>query len=55
MNWKVIKTEKDYQIALNHLEIIFDAIKGSKEGDELELLTLLINSYEQKGTHKTTS
>lgn len=24
MNWKVIKTEKDYQKALKRLEIIFD-------------------------------
>lgn len=46
MNWKVIKTEKDYQIALKRLEVIFDSKKGSKNGDELELLSLLIDNYE---------
>jgi HTH-type transcriptional regulator/antitoxin HigA len=48
MNWKVIKTEKEYQAALNRLEEIFDAKKGSKNGDELELLSLLIDNYENE-------
>ena len=48
MEWKVIKTEKDYQKAIKRLESIFDAKKGSKEGDELELLTLLIDIYEKE-------
>jgi len=50
MQWKVIKTEKDYQKALKRLELIFDATKNSKEGDELELLSLLIDNYELKKT-----
>ena len=48
MNWKVIKSEKDYQIALRRLEEIFDSKKGSKFGDELELLSLLIDNYEKE-------
>lgn len=48
MNWKVIKTDKDYQIALKRLEVIFDSKKGSKNGDELELLSLLIDNYEKE-------
>ena len=48
MTLKVIKTEKDYQKALKRLEIIFDAKKGSKDGDELELLSLLIDNYEKE-------
>ena len=44
MDWKVIKTEKDYQKALSRLEAIFDAKKNSKLGDELELLSLLIDN-----------
>lgn len=48
MTLKVIKTEKQYQNALKRLELIFDAKKGSKEGDELELLSLLIDSYENE-------
>lgn len=46
MEWKVIKTEKDYQKALKRLETIFDAARNSKEGDELELLSLLIDNFE---------
>lgn len=48
MNWKVIKTEKEYQIALKRLDEIFDTKKGSKNGDELELLSLLIDNYEKE-------
>lgn len=47
MEWKVIKTEKDYQKAIKRLEVIFDSKKGSKNGHELELLTLLIDNYEK--------
>jgi HTH-type transcriptional regulator / antitoxin HigA len=48
MTLKIIKTEKDYQKALKRLEVIFDAKKGSKDGDELELLSLLIDNYEKE-------
>jgi HTH-type transcriptional regulator/antitoxin HigA len=48
MDWKVIKTEKDYKLALKRLELIFDAKKGSKQGDELELLSILIDNYEKE-------
>ena len=48
MEWKLIKTEKDYQKALKRLETIFEAKKGSKDGDELELLSLLIDNYEKE-------
>jgi HTH-type transcriptional regulator/antitoxin HigA len=47
MTTDVIKTDGDYQMALKRLEIIFNAKKGSKEGDELELLSLLIDNYEK--------
>lgn len=48
MEHKVIKTEKEYQKSLSRLEVIFNAKKGTKEGDELELLALLIDKYEQE-------
>lgn len=48
MNVQPIKTEKDYQQALNRLEAIFDAKKETSEGDELELLGVLIDQYENK-------
>jgi HTH-type transcriptional regulator/antitoxin HigA len=47
MNIKPIKTEEDYQNALERLESIFDAKPNSKEGDELEILVLLIDNYEK--------
>jgi HTH-type transcriptional regulator / antitoxin HigA len=46
MEIKPIKTEKDYQNALNKLKVIFDAPLNSKEGDEAEILSLLIENYE---------
>jgi HTH-type transcriptional regulator / antitoxin HigA len=46
MNLKPIKTKKDYQQALARLEVIFDAKKNTKEGDELEILGILIHQYE---------
>ena len=47
MNIKPIKTEEDYQNALERLENIFDAKPNSKDGDELEILVLLIDNYEK--------
>ena len=46
MDIKPIKTENDYNQALERLEIIFDAKKGSPEGDELEVLGILVDQYE---------
>lgn len=48
MNIKPIKTETDYQKALIRLDEIFDAQKGSKKGDELEILSILIDQYEKE-------
>ena len=48
MEWKVIKTEKEYKKALIRLEQIFESTAGSKTGDELELLSLLIENYEKE-------
>jgi HTH-type transcriptional regulator/antitoxin HigA len=48
MTIKPIKTKKDYQQALARLEIIFDASKGSAKGDELEILSMLVDNYEKE-------
>ena len=48
MNIRPIKTELDYDKALERLEIIFDAKKGTKEGDELEILSILIEKFEKE-------
>ena len=38
----------DYQQALERLEIIFEAKRGTNEGDELEILAILIDNYENE-------
>ena len=43
-----IKTEQDYQQALNRLEEIFDAKTDTKDGDELEILGILIEIYDEE-------
>lgn len=48
MTIKPIKTKKDYQNAMNRMETIFDAQPGTPEGDELEVLGILIDKYEQE-------
>ena len=46
MNVKPIRSEQDYREALRRLDEIFDAPTNSEEGDEAEVLTLLIDHYE---------
>ena len=48
MKLKPIKSEKDYQDALLRLEVIFDAPIDTKDGDEAEILSLLIENYENE-------
>ena len=48
MNIAPIRNEKDYQKALEQLELIFDAKKGTEKGDELEILSILIDRYENE-------
>ena len=48
MEIKPIKTGKDYKKALERLEFVFDATPNSKERDEAEILSLLIENYENK-------
>lgn len=48
MVYKVIKTESEYNAALTELETLFDARKGTEEGDKLELLSLLVDNYEKE-------
>lgn len=48
MTVKPIRTKKDYKEALERLEAIFDTKKSSAQGDELEILSILIEKYEDK-------
>lgn len=46
MKPRILKSEKEYQAALAHIESLMDAAPGSPEEDELELFTLLVDQYE---------
>jgi HTH-type transcriptional regulator/antitoxin HigA len=48
MNIKPIRTEEEYQKGLKRLEEIFDANIGTPEGDEADILGLMIDEYENK-------
>jgi len=48
MNISPIRNENDYKKALERLEVIFDAKRGTKKGDELEILAILIDNYENE-------
>jgi len=48
MKIKVIKSEDDYQLALKRLEVIFDSPADSPEGDEAEVLSILIEKFEDE-------
>jgi len=48
MNWKVIKTKKEYATAVKRTMAIFQAEPGTPEADELDLLLVLVKDYEDK-------
>jgi len=48
MNIKPIKTKKDYQKALKRIDNLMDAELGTPEGDELEILAILVERYEEE-------
>lgn len=48
MNFKLIKTEEEYGQALDRLEEIFDAVSGTPESDEADVLALIIEAYESE-------
>jgi len=48
MDIQPIKTEADYEAALARVDELMDAKKDSPEGDELDILATLVESYEGK-------
>ena len=48
MNFKILKTKADYEVALKKIDALFDAKPNTPEGDEFELLSLLIDNYEEE-------
>jgi HTH-type transcriptional regulator/antitoxin HigA len=51
MDIRPIKTEADYQAALKEIERLFDAAPNTREGDRLEVLTTLVEAYEEQKYH----
>ena len=45
---KVIKTTAEHELAIARIEELFTAKPGTPKGDELELLILLVETYEAK-------
>ena len=48
MEIRPIKTEQDYNSAINRIEELWGAKKDTLDGDELDLLVILVESYEMK-------
>ena len=48
MKPKVIKTEAEYSAAVARIEKLMAAKLNTPQGDELELLSLLVHDYEEK-------
>lgn len=45
---KPIRTEADYEAALEEIERLWEAPGGSPEGDKLDVLVTLVEAYEEK-------
>lgn len=48
MNIKPIRTEQDYENTLDRIDQLMDAVPNTAEFDELEILTTLVEVYEEK-------
>ncbi|HZY42128.1 MAG TPA: transcriptional regulator [Anaerolineae bacterium] len=48
MNIKPIRTKADYRAALAEIERLFDAKRGTPEGDRLDVLTTPVEAYEAR-------
>jgi HTH-type transcriptional regulator / antitoxin HigA len=48
MKLKLIKTQKEYKVALKRIEKLMDAKPRTPQGDELELLATLVEIYERE-------
>jgi HTH-type transcriptional regulator/antitoxin HigA len=47
-SWKVLKSEEEYDVALERTIDIFHAESGTREFDELGVLLLLVKDYEDR-------
>ena len=51
MDIKPIRTEADYERALKEIEKLFEAEPDTPEGDRLEVLSTLVEAYEEEHYH----
>ena len=48
MNINLIHDESDYQAALRRIRILWEAESNTPEADELEILAMIVNKYEEE-------
>jgi len=48
MDIRPIRTETEYESALNRIDELMDARSGTSEGDELDVLATLVDVYENE-------
>lgn len=48
MNIHPIKTQRDYEAALKEIDHLFNAKPNTKDGDKLDILTTLVQAYEDE-------
>tara|TARA_R110002050_G_scaffold493_1_gene3201 strand:- start:213 stop:569 length:357 start_codon:yes stop_codon:yes gene_type:complete len=46
-NWKIIKSEEEYQKVISRIDELIDSDPNTPEGEELDLLALLVQNYEE--------
>ncbi len=51
MELKLLKSEQEYEALLEEAEELFDAKADTPEGDKLELISLLLEKYEDEHHH----
>ncbi len=53
MDIKPIKTKRDYEDTLGAIEVLMTAKRGTVEGDQLDVMTTLLEAYEARHSHLT--
>jgi HTH-type transcriptional regulator / antitoxin HigA len=48
MELRPVRTEADYEAALAEIDRLMDAAPGTPEGDRLDILTTLVEAYEER-------
>lgn len=48
MDIKPIKADADHEAALREIETLWDAAEGTADGDRLDVLVTLVETYEEK-------